>query len=171
MRIVCTFGAHGGGRFWYNVSNVLFSDGDNMTIGMGGLALALLLVCIGTLAWRCCWDVERGIERIAAGLFGFALLAGVCIRLLHLPSRIFYKTTWGAIAGQPLIPGQASWDYGLWEVCPDGQMAALATILLIVALILGAILDCRRCYWLAGGVVVSGYLVNACLMLRLLAAY
>lgn len=116
-------------------------------------------------------DIGREIERVAAGLIGFALLAGVCIRIWHLPSRILYKTVWGAIAGKPLIPGRASWDCGLWEVCPDGQLAALAMILIIAALILGAILNSRRCYWFAGGVIASGYLVNAYLMFKLLAAY
>lgn len=116
-------------------------------------------------------DIGREIERVAAGLIGLALLAGVCVRLWHLPSRVMYRTVWGAIAGKPLIAGRTSWDYGLWEMCPDGHLAALATILIVAALILGAILDCRRCYWLAGGVIVSGYLVNAYLMFRLLAAY
>ena len=116
-------------------------------------------------------DIGCEIERVAAGLVGLALLASVCIRLWRLSSGIFYETVWSAIAGTPLIAGRSSWDYGLREVSPSGELVAYATILIVVALILGAILDCRRCYWLAGEVVVSGYLVNACLMLRLLAAY
>lgn len=116
-------------------------------------------------------DVGREIERVVAGLFGLALLAGVCVRLWQLSSGVMYKTVWDAIAGSPPVSWRLRWDCGLREVCPGGQLAALAEIALVAALILGAILDSRRCYWLAGGVIVGGYLVNAYLMLRLLAAY
>lgn len=116
-------------------------------------------------------DIGREIERVVAGLFGLALLAGVCIRLWRWYSGIWYKSVWSAIAGQPMLRSRVRWEYGLWEICPEGQLAALAVIVIIAALILGAIFNCRRFYWLAGGVFASGYLVNAYFMIKLMAAY
>ncbi|MBP5285160.1 MAG: hypothetical protein ILO34_03515 [Kiritimatiellae bacterium] len=66
---------------------------------------------------------------------------------------------------------RSCWDYGLWQLLPDGQLAALAVLSIIVALIAGAVLNRRQLYFLAGSVVVGGYLANACLMIKLMMDY
>ena len=117
-------------------------------------------------------DINREIERVVVGLIGFAMLVCVCLRLWNWFSGYdFDLTVWGAIAGRPLIRGQECWDYGLWEICPDGQLAACATLVILVATVLGSVFDWRNLYWLAGGVFVGGYFVNAYLMVKLMETY
>ena len=118
-------------------------------------------------------NIEWGSERIIAGLFGLVLVGFMVVRLWRWFSGVdFQNTVWGAIAGRPIIVNRwACWDYGLWELFPDGQLAAGATIVCVVALIAGSLLNWRRLYFMAGGVVFGGYMVNAYLMVKLMAAY
>ena len=117
-------------------------------------------------------DIGHEIERVAAGLAGLVMLAFMAARLWRWYSGCGWaKTIWGAIAGKPIVSGRGGWDYGFWELCPDGQLAAAAAVALFAALLAGAILDWRRLYVAAAGVVACGYLVNAVLMLKLMAAY
>ena len=64
-----------------------------------------------------------------------------------------------------------AWDYGLWELSPKGHLSALSMIVAAFSLIVGATLDRRMFYVLAGCIYVGGYMVNAFLMLKLMAAY
>lgn len=116
-------------------------------------------------------DVNREIERVVVGLIGFAMLVAACSRLWDWFSGYdFDLTAWGAIAGRPLMV-RGCWDYGLWAICPDGQLAACANIAIIATTILGSVFDWRRLYWLAGAVMVGGYFVNAYLMVKLMETY
>ena len=111
-------------------------------------------------------------ERIVAGLIGLLLACFMAARLWRWFSGIgMHKTVWGAIAGRPVIRGRFNWDYGLWELFPDGQLAACAMLILVASLIIGALLNWRQLYFVAGGVILGGYMVNAYLMVRLMAAY
>lgn len=117
-------------------------------------------------------DIGREIERVVMGLIGMVMIGLVSLRLWRWHAGIgVYKTIWGAIAGGPIVSRRFCWDYGLWQLLPDGQLAAFAVLVIIVALIGGAVLNWRQLYFLAGIVVISGYLVNACLMIKLLADY
>ena len=108
-------------------------------------------------------------ERIFAGLFGLLLLALMAVRLWRWFLGVgFHQSVWGAIAGRPGVRGLASWDCGLWELFPDGRLAAWAMIVIIVSLIAGALLNWRRLYFITGGVFLSGFVVNAYLMVKLL---
>ena len=122
-------------------------------------------------------DIERDLERLVAGLLGLGLAGCMAVRLWRWFSGVdFQQSVWVAIAGRP-IPGGwffglwSRWAYGLWELSPGGQLAAGATIILIVALITGAILNWRWLYFVAGGVIGGGLMVNAYLMVKLMAAY
>ena len=111
-------------------------------------------------------------ERIFVGLFGLLLLALMAVRLWRWFSGIgIHKTFWGAIAGRPVVSGRFCWDCGLWELFPDGQLAAGAMLILVASLIIGALLKWRQLYFVAGGVIFGGYMVNAYLMVKLLGAY
>ena len=111
-------------------------------------------------------------ERTFAGLCGFALAGFMAIRLWRwFSSMNSYDTVWGAIAGRSFFYGRYRWDYGLWELVPDGQLAALANIILVVTLIAGSLLNWRWLYLIAGGVILCGYMTNAYLMVKLMATY
>ena len=117
-------------------------------------------------------DIEREIERVVAGLIGLLLLASISRRLWHWWAGVSpYKTFWGAVAGRPLVTGRACWDFGFWELYPDGQLAGMAMGALVLSMLGGAILNWRSLYGGAIGVVVGGYLTNAYLFLKLMAAY
>lgn len=122
-------------------------------------------------------DVNKEIERVVFGCLGLVLILRMAFRLWRWFSGTGAgETIWKAIAGRPFFVGslgygKACWDYSFWEVCPDGQLAAVAMVLMTVSLLAGAIWDCRHFYLLAGSVIVFGYLVNACLFIKLLAAY
>ena len=119
--------------------------------------------------------VGQGNERVIAGGLGLVLVGTMAIRLCRwYAGDGRYKTVWGAVAGRPFFDGRGSWNYGFWELCPDGWLAAAAMLTLIGALIVGVVARGRRssaCYALAGIVFVSGYLVNAVLLLKLMAEY
>ena len=111
-------------------------------------------------------------ERIVAGLIGLLLACFMAVRLWRWFSGVgIHKTVWGAIAGRPIIRGRGCWDYGFWELFPDGQLAAGAMFVLVASLILGALWNRRQLYIVAGGGVFVGYMVNAYLMVKLMAAY
>ena len=44
-------------------------------------------------------------------------------------------------------------------------------LILVASLIIGALLNWRQLYFVAGGVILGGYMVNAYLMVGLMAAY
>lgn len=116
--------------------------------------------------------MERSIGRVVASLVGLLLLAAIGCRICRwwVGSSV-YETFLGAVAGRPFVRGRGDWDYGLWELCPDGQLVGVATIVLVVALLGGAIMNRSSLYCVAGGVIACGYLVNAYLFLKLMAAY
>lgn len=87
-------------------------------------------------------DINREIERVIVGLIGFAMLLLVCKRLWDWFSGCYCcETVWGAIAEPPLISGQDRWDYGYWVICPDGRLAACATLTILATTLLRAIFD------------------------------
>ena len=117
-------------------------------------------------------DIDHEIGRIVAGLIGLLLLASIGFRLWHWwAGGSPYETFWGAIAGRPLIQGRAGWDFGFWELYPDGQLAGMAMSTVVLSVLGGAILNQRSFYWVAVCVAASGYLVNAYLFLKLMATY
>ena len=117
-------------------------------------------------------DIKCDGERIVAGLIGLLLACFMAVRLLRWFSGIdIHKTVWYAIAGRRAVSGRFCWDYGLWELFPDGQLAAGAMFVLVASLIIGALLNWRQLYFVAGGVIFGGYMVNAYMMVRLMAAY
>lgn len=113
--------------------------------------------------------------RVVAGCLGLVLVVSMALRLCRWyagDSR--YETVWRAVAGRPFLEGREAWSYGFWELCPDGRLAAVAMLALIGALIAGVVARGRcssACYALAGIVFASGYLVNAVLLLKLMAEY
>ena len=117
-------------------------------------------------------DIKYDGERIVAGLIGLLLACFMAVRLWRWFSGVgVHKTVWGAIAGRPVVSGRFCWDCGLWELFPDGHLAAGAVLILVASLILGALSNWRQLYYVAGGVVFGGYMVNAYMMVRLMAAY
>lgn len=120
-------------------------------------------------------DIKGEIERVAAGLTGLFLLVSIGLRLWRWRACLSeeYKTLLGAIAGRPnlLVDSRYWWDYGLWQLCPDGQLAGIAMIVVVASIIGGAILNWRQLYWGAGCVIIGGYLINAYLFVQLMAAY
>lgn len=123
-------------------------------------------------------DVNKEFERVVFGCLGLVLILRMAFRLWRWFSGTGAgETIWKAIAGRPFfvmgigVDQRACWDYGFWELCPDGQLAAVTMVLVAAALLAGALLNWRRLYLLVYGVIVCGYLVNACLFVRLLAAY
>lgn len=117
-------------------------------------------------------NIERSIGRVVASLVGLLLLAAIGCRICRWwAGSSVYATFLGAVAGRPIVRGRGNWDYGLWELCPDGQLVGVATIVLVVALLGGAIMNRSSLYCVAGGVIACGYLVNAYLFLKLMAAY
>jgi len=117
-------------------------------------------------------NVKLEIERIVAGLIGLLLVCFMAVRLWRWFSGIsIHKTIWGAIAGRPIISGRFCWDCGLWELFPDGQLAAGAMLTLVASLIIGALLNWRQLYFVALGVIFAGYMLNAYLMVKLMVAY
>ena len=128
--------------------------------------------------------VGQEAERVAMGVGALILLGFMCRRLWlwhEWPGA--YKTVWEAVAGKrsvathffPFGRFADAWDFGFWELCPDGQLAAAAMLVLIASLALGAIVNDHTLHrmfcLLGGGLVVGGLLVNAVLFLRLMAAY
>ena len=117
-------------------------------------------------------EIKNEGERIVAGLLGLILSCFMAVRLWRWFSGIgINKTFWGAIAGRPVVSGRFCWDCGLWELVPDGQLAAGAMLILVASLIIGALLNWRQLYFVAGGVIFGGYMVNAYLMVKLMGAY
>lgn len=117
-------------------------------------------------------DIKDEIGRALAGLLGLLVLAMMMLRLWRWYSGFeVAKTVWGAIAGSPVVNSRICWDYGFWELFPDGQLAAAAMIALVTTLIAGSVFNIRPLFFVAVGTVVCGYLVNAYFMLKLLAAY
>jgi len=118
-------------------------------------------------------DIGREIERVGAGLLALFLLTRIGFRLWYWWAGVSNYTTFlGAVAGRPIPTVRAScWDYEFWELCPDGQLAGVAMIVVVLALLGGAIFNRRSFYWIGGIVIVGGYLVNAALLLKLMAAY
>jgi len=117
-------------------------------------------------------NIKCDVERIVAGVIGLLLACFMAVRLWRWFSGIgIHKTVWGAIAGRPVIRGRFCWDCGLWELFPDGQLAAGAMLILVASLLIGALFNWRQLYFVAGGVIFGGYMVNAYLMLKLMAAY
>ena len=82
-----------------------------------------------------------------------------------------HRTVWGAIAGRPIVNGRFFWDCGLWELFPDGQLAAGAMLTLVASLIIGTLFNWRQLYFVAVSVIFGGYMVNAYLMVKLMATY
>ena len=118
-------------------------------------------------------NVDHEVERVIYGIIGLTLLGLMAFRLLRWTAGIAYynETVWKVIAGRPMVHGRFGWERGFWELCPDGQLAAAAMIVIIVSLMLGAVLNLRRCYFVAWGVFVGGYAFNACLLLKLMGEY
>jgi len=117
-------------------------------------------------------DIGCEIERVAAGLLALLLLTRIDFRLWYWWAGVSNYTTFlGAVAGRPIVSGRGCWDYGFWELCPDGQLAGVAMIVVVLALLGGAIFNQRAFYWIGGIVIAGGYLVNAALLLKLMAAY
>lgn len=120
-------------------------------------------------------DIDREIGRVVASLLGLALLALVGRRIWYWWAGMSdYKTFLGAVAGRPFVcglHGRGSWDYGLWELCPDGQLAGVVMIVFVLTVLGGAIFNSRSLLLVGGCVILGGYLVNACLFLKLMAAY
>ena len=117
-------------------------------------------------------DIKCDGERILAGLIGLLLACFMAVRLWRWFSGVgIYKTVWGAIAGRRIVSGRFCWDCGLWELFPDGQLAAGAMLILVASLIIGALFNWRQLYFVIGGVIFGGYMVNAYLMVKLMGAY
>jgi len=117
-------------------------------------------------------DIGREIERVAAGLLALLLLTRIGFRLWYWWAGVSNYTTFlGAVSGRPIVCGRECWDYGFWELCPDGQLAGVAMIVVVLALLGGVIFDRRSFYWIGGIVIAGGYLVKAALLLKLMAAY
>jgi len=119
-------------------------------------------------------DINREIERVGAGLLALLLLTLIGLRLWHWWAGVSSYTTFlGAIAGRRsrIICDRGCWDFGFWELCPDGQLAGAAMIIVVLALLGGAIFNRRSFYWIGGIVIAVGYFVNAYLFLKLMAAY
>ena len=120
-------------------------------------------------------DIDCEIGRVVALLLGLALLSLIACRIWYWWAGVSdYKTFLGAVAGRPSVyglHGRGSWDYGLWELCPDGQLAGVAMIVLVLMVLGGAIFNSRSLVFSGGCVILGGYLVNACLFLKLMAAY
>lgn len=116
-------------------------------------------------------NMDREVERLGFGFLGLALVGLIAVRLWrwHLGFE-FHETLWSAIARKPMVSRYA-WDYGLWELSPKGHLSALSMIVAAFSLIVGATLDRRMFYVLAGCIYVGGYMVNAFLMVKLMAAY
>lgn len=118
-------------------------------------------------------EIKQEAFRVIGGLVGLAMCAGIVYRLWH---RIACYGAWyGETIGRT-ITGRADsryfeWKYGFLEVWPSGTVAASATIIVAVSCLLGAILNRMFFFWLAGAVVVTGYLVNAYLFCQVLSAY
>lgn len=120
-------------------------------------------------------DLGQESGRVVAGILGLFLVGAMVLRLCRWHAGDgSSRTVWGAVAGRPFWGGRGNWNCGFWELCPDGQLAAVAMLLLVGSLIAGALVKGRRCpvfCTFAGLVFVSGYLVNAVLLLKLMAAY
>ena len=117
-------------------------------------------------------DIGDEIARVWAGLLALLLLTFIGCRLWNWwVGMSNYKTFLGAVAGRPLVRGRFCWDYGLWELDPDGQLAGIAMIIVVLAAIGIMVFNRRLFYWVGGSVIAGGYLVNACLMIKLMAAY
>lgn len=120
-------------------------------------------------------DIDREIGRVVALLLGLALLSLIACRIWYWWAGVSdYKTFLGAVAGRPSVyglHGRGSWDYGLWELCPDGQLAGVVMIVFVLTVLGGAIFNSRSLLLVGGCVILGGYFVNACLFLKLMAAY
>lgn len=118
-------------------------------------------------------NIDREVERMISGIVGFVLAALMVSRLLLWSAGLAYynETVWKVIAGRPMVHGRIAWEHGFWELCPDGRLAAAAMIVIIVSLMVGTVLNLRRCYFIALGVVAGGYALNAYLLLKLMAEY
>ena len=46
---------------------------------------------------------------------------------------------------------------GLWELCPDGQLAGIAMIIVVLSMICVAASGKRLFYWVDGRVIVGSY--------------
>jgi len=121
-------------------------------------------------------EIKSSLLRWGGFLVGGGMLALSCLRLWFWSSMhtCRFRNVWEAIVGpRNVLMGNVScrWSYGLWELFPDGQLAAAVYLIIALSLVLGAVLDSRPFTCLAVAAFVSGYLVNAVMFLRLLANY
>lgn len=121
-------------------------------------------------------SASQEVNRAVMGGLGVVLLGLMILRLGEwYGGAPAYRTVWEALAGRRgaylIFGGRYAWDFGLWELFPDGQLAAAAMLAIVFSLIVGAVACCRSLYWLAGAIVVCGYIVNAALLLKLMAEY
>ena len=117
-------------------------------------------------------SVEQEARRTLMGLAGILLAGAMAARLWRWHClNGYYKTIWEAIAGRAHTSLSLRWTCGFWELSPDGPLAAMAMLALTASLIGAALLNWRVFYIVAFGAIIGGYLVNACFMLKLMAAY
>ena len=118
-------------------------------------------------------DINQESERVGAGALALILLACIGYRLWNWWAGMsVYKTFLGAVAGRPSgFSRLRCWDYGLWELYPDGQLAGIAMIIVVLSVIGVTASGKHLFYWVGGSVIVGGYFVNAYFFLKLMAAY
>lgn len=119
------------------------------------------------------WDMTRAL----GGLVGLLMCGGIVYRLWKWHSfsgtwRRYGDTVWLAIVGHARYPNHHyQWKYGLVEVCPSGELAAVIVVAVALLLLLGAIFNRRILFLPAVGLMLSGCLLNAYLFCRLMATY
>lgn len=122
-------------------------------------------------------EIRESAKRWLIGGFGLLLLVTRLIRLWQWTCGGDGLTIWQALGGPRLFANNVSnasrlnFFYGLWELNPDGRLAAAGVLLLMVTSLLAAFTRRDIFYKIVGGIVISGYLLNAVLLLRLMSNY
>ena len=123
-------------------------------------------------------EIGESAKRWLIGGFGLLLLVTRLVRLWQWwTCDGDGMTIWQALGGPRLFANNVSnasrlnFFYGLWELNPDGRLAATGVLLLMVTCLLAAFTQRDIFYKIGGGIVISGYLLNAALLLRLMANY